>query len=1073
MQSGKKVNRRTAEQRELQQIVLSGVQAGHVNIAEEISYNYKIKFATPSKIDLSQEELTQLAEQFKKALVDFYKQDEISKVTRLFKSKASPINIEDCFVNLCIIQQRKFKEEKEILYENRQRETIRDARIHNYETLHNVEHTKLIKPEALFAEQDSADGTPAKPINRVVAIGRAGIGKSTLCRYLIHQWATGLLWKTEGVQSRFDVVVWIPLRELSHYAAKADTRGQDPSIAGFLCRQGVLNKFFEEMGLSEQKIKQLLLQLKDRICYIIDGFDEIARLPEKHPVWTLIKILKMEQSLITSRPCDSLPPADRELEVMGFLDDDIPSYVDSYFKSNGGDVEKGKQLIEHLDKNKSVWGIAHIPINLELICFVWQQDYKGQPIHMQDITMTSLYKKLSDHFLTNYLNDEERGYPRYLTDKPKHSSGMLLPAEFVPVIKTIGAIALRGLITQELIISPELIKEVCGLYKQDILAVIEVGLLKGAGDNIDVENDHYFLHLTFQEYYAALYIVSVFLKETEWRLSDCGRDSHSSKDNLDYQDVEAFIQRYKYDERYEIVWWFVSGLLADKGQEHTKRFFDLLDTPPVDFIGVHHAILFIRLLEECISQKGKKRLAYLNCTGRFNKAVDYTQRIIVMKKDTDYFYQKGHPFYEAYQALIRSLVLSPHFLNDESFVDWVESTVKQGNVRVIQFCSDLGRQSISLPPKIISALIGALPDKDSDVRRAAADALGKQTALSEDTVSALIRALPDKDSDVRRAAADALGKQTALSEDTVSILIRALEDEDSDVRHIVAYALGRQNALSEAPISALIKALKDDEDSDVRRAAADALGKQTALSEDTVSILIRALRDEDSDVRHAAAYALGKHTALSEDTVSALITALPEDSDVRRAVIDALGNQTALSRNTVSTLIRALRDEDSGVRRAAAYALGKQKLSPDTISVLITALDDGDDYGHRIVPAWDPYVKRTAAYALGRQNTLSPDTVSARALMAPICFDGENFIIYKGNRKEPARIQKISIFLKALQESKEKCGLTIEKKDTEEKQSPSSPPSSNASAFFHSPVNKSEEKEPEIKQSRRSACILS
>ncbi len=156
---------------------------------------------------------------------------------------------------------------------------------------------------------------------------------------------------------------------------------------------------------------------------------------------------------------------------------------------------------------------------------------------------------------------------------------------------------------------------------------------------------------------------------------------------------------------------------------------------------------------------------------------------------------------------------------------------------------------ITLSEQAIPALLQALNHEDSDVRRSAADALGK--IGNEAAVEALLQALNHEDSDVRRSAAYALGK--IRNEAAVEALLQALNDEDSDVRRSAAYALGKIG--NEAAVEALLQALND-EDSDVRRSTAYALGK--IRNEAAVEALLQALNDEDSNVRRSAAYALGE-----------------------------------------------------------------------------------------------------------------------------------------------------------------------------------------------------------------------
>jgi hypothetical protein len=119
--------------------------------------------------------------------------------------------------------------------------------------------------------------------------------------------------------------------------------------------------------------------------------------------------------------------------------------------------------------------------------------------------------------------------------------------------------------------------------------------------------------------------------------------------------------------------------------------------------------------------------------------------------------------------------------------------------------------------KSVDSLITALRDKDSNLRKIAAQALGN--IGNENAVEPLIAVLQDEDSDVRKIAAQVLGN--IGNEKVVDSLIAVLQDKDSDVRKIAAQALG--NIGNEKAVDSLIAALQD-EDSDVRKIAAQVLG---------------------------------------------------------------------------------------------------------------------------------------------------------------------------------------------------------------------------------------------------------
>jgi HEAT repeat protein len=317
-------------------------------------------------------------------------------------------------------------------------------------------------------------------------------------------------------------------------------------------------------------------------------------------------------------------------------------------------------------------------------------------------------------------------------------------------------------------------------------------------------------------------------------------------------------------------------------------------------------------------------------------------------------------------------------------------------------CTQVREVVVGLGAPAVPPLIQALGDSDRDVRRAAAEALGKLG--DPQAVPPLIKALGDSDWDVRRAAAEALGKlgdpqavpplsvwahagkdaardalQTlghpmldlpqavaqvaaqgawgvliraltctqvrevvvGLGAPAVPPLIQALGDSDRDVRCAAAEALVKIGTPAVPP---LIQALGDRSEN-VRAAAAEALG---AIGDpQAVPPLIQALGDSDWDVRCAAAWALGKLG--DPQAVPALIQALG-DYDGRFTAAEAL---VRIGAPAVPALIQALGDSNWAVRHAAAWALGKLG-DPQAVPPLIQALGDRSEN-----------VRAAAAEALG------------------------------------------------------------------------------------------------------------
>lgn len=279
---------------------------------------------------------------------------------------------------------------------------------------------------------------------------------------------------------------------------------------------------------------------------------------------------------------------------------------------------------------------------------------------------------------------------------------------------------------------------------------------------------------------------------------------------------------------------------------------------------------------------------------------------------------------------------------------------------------------------VTMALIARLKDEDTEVRAAAANALGKlQDARA---VSGLIAALKDAAPKVRAAAANALGDfkdpraiagLSALLGDTSKDVrsnaldalssyeegvtnagvVKLLGDEDVEIRHRAAHLLGQ---IKDRSSSGALAKLLHDSSASVRQAAIEALAAihdqsstaaiQSALSDANADVrhqalealselkapiaestLIALMRDSNADVRSRAAEIAGERSIVG--TVPALRTLIEDPvSNVRESAISALAN---MADNSASEALRsALTSKDANVRRAAVEALGERRREP-------------------------------------------------------------------------------------------------------------------------------------------------
>jgi HEAT repeat protein/beta-lactamase regulating signal transducer with metallopeptidase domain len=253
---------------------------------------------------------------------------------------------------------------------------------------------------------------------------------------------------------------------------------------------------------------------------------------------------------------------------------------------------------------------------------------------------------------------------------------------------------------------------------------------------------------------------------------------------------------------------------------------------------------------------------------------------------------------------------------------------------------------------VVAALISRLKDESAEVRRAAANALGKL----EDSraVPALIAALSDDAARVRAAAADALGN--FHDPRAVNRLSALLGDPDREVRKNALEALSEYEA--GVPASAILP-LTRDPDAELRHAAAHALGKLNDRG--AGSALAPLVRDPSPGVRSAAIESLARlHDAAH---ASVILPALGDShADVRRQAIEAL--EEMRSPIPEATLLALLRDPSADVRAAAADLAGERSVIAAVPSLRRLLDDPNDEVREQAVSALGDIADEGAAAAL-------------------------------------------------------------------------------------------------------------
>jgi hypothetical protein len=122
-------------------------------------------------------------------------------------------------------------------------------------------------------------------------LGRAGIGKSTFCRYVAYRWARGAFW------TEYKLLALIPLRCLTTDRYSPLSPGHRYSLID-LVKRGVLS-----MNLSEKEDNLLKTYFNpNETLWILDGYDEIVQNIPAHLEYLFEQLLKTPHHILTSRP---------------------------------------------------------------------------------------------------------------------------------------------------------------------------------------------------------------------------------------------------------------------------------------------------------------------------------------------------------------------------------------------------------------------------------------------------------------------------------------------------------------------------------------------------------------------------------------------------------------------------------------------------------------------------------------------------------------------------------------------------------------------------------------------------
>ncbi|XP_071531610.1 uncharacterized protein [Panulirus ornatus] len=295
--------------------------------------------------------------------------------------------------------------------------------------LHIIEQSRNIEVFSLLTTEDKG----VLP-SVLVLSGIAGCGKTSLCRYFLHDWRTS----SGGIATlrSVDILIHIEVRSVTC-----------SSLVSYLQKTLLLEtcRHFEE--------KDIIKTLQEmNVLYIIDGMDE-AMSDSLQLVHEVLSVLGTSRAIITTRPeCTSTitQASERyhltslELSIQGFSDEAMLTFTSLVFRAlEPNEEQRRQQKREFLSFLKNAFlglgDFLKLPLTLVLFISLWKED-RSRLSHVTSVTRLyfeifsmctmKLISRLQAHTSLHHL-DLETSVEEWLLSLGEQAYSMLENGEYV------------------------------------------------------------------------------------------------------------------------------------------------------------------------------------------------------------------------------------------------------------------------------------------------------------------------------------------------------------------------------------------------------------------------------------------------------------------------------------------------------------------------------------------------------------------------------------------------------------------------------------------------------------------
>ena len=199
---------------------------------------------------------------------------------------------------------------------------------------------------------------------RVVLIeGNPGMGKTTYCQKLAYDWSVGEI-PPDASFPEVEILLLLKCRDMHMKTADIEEAIDDQLLP-------------QDVGKKEREdFFHFIRSNQSRVLLVLDGLDELRQelLPCIQPLIEgkifsntfLVLTARHEAGIRLRRYCDTL------LEIIGYTNDDVDSYIKKYF-SKHEDQSLAEKMIQQLKINTELRELTANPLNTALLCLLCEE----------------------------------------------------------------------------------------------------------------------------------------------------------------------------------------------------------------------------------------------------------------------------------------------------------------------------------------------------------------------------------------------------------------------------------------------------------------------------------------------------------------------------------------------------------------------------------------------------------------------------------------------------------------------------------------------------------------------------